>query len=178
MTRVVGIVSREAPVAGEKAACLGVLSDDHLRLLVRGMLRRVLSALRNARSIERSFVVTADSELAQLAAEHGAEHIPEVCPEGLNTAVNKAARHVESLRADAMLVLPGDIPFVTGPEIDAFVSRVQDSGVALIAAHDRNGTKCQCCSHRPALSRRPLAGRVFANTKRRRRELASDRSDI
>ncbi len=139
MRGIVGVVPMK-PLSRAKSRLAGSLSEAQQSTLVRGMLARVLAALREAGSIERTFVLTADADLAEFAATYGAEHIPETRVDGLNAAVKNAADHVEGLGARAMLVLPGDVPLVSAAEIDAFVSCAPGHGVALVPAHDGEGT--------------------------------------
>ncbi len=139
MSDIIAVVPMK-PLLQAKRRLAGVLPEKALGMLVRRMLVRVVSALGDARSVEHVLVLTADRELADLAGAHGAGHISEARAAGLNAAVANAARRVHGLGADAMLVLPGDVPLVTGPDIDAFVARAKGKGVAIVPADDGDGT--------------------------------------
>ena len=117
-----------------------VLGEKERSTLVRSMFCDVLKALHDSRNIEKSFVVTPDPSLAALAAEHQVGYIPETAPYGLNRAVSTAARHVEGLGGDAMLILPGDVPLITAREIDELVLSCGRRFCGIVPAHDGVGT--------------------------------------
>ncbi|MDA7948773.1 MAG: 5-amino-6-(D-ribitylamino)uracil--L-tyrosine 4-hydroxyphenyl transferase CofH [Hyphomicrobiaceae bacterium] len=139
MSGIVAVVPMK-PLSAAKSRLARDMPEAQRCGLVRDMLVQVLTALRDAGTVEQAFVLTADPELADLAASCGAGHIREPQVNGLNAAVRTAAGYAENLGAEAMLVLPGDIPLVTGAEIDAFTSCLQGAGVAIVPAHDRDGT--------------------------------------
>ena len=98
------------PFAQAKQRLSGVLGPADRQRLVLAMLGDVLAALRDTPEVGRTFVVTADPEVAAFAARFGAIHIPEGTTTGLNGAVEAAAAHLEAQGATTMIVLPGDVP--------------------------------------------------------------------
>jgi len=128
------------PLARAKRRLSGVLPEQDRLRLVRTMLGDVLAALRASPRIAQTFVVTADPELAALAARFGAEHIAENGPAGLNGAVAAAARRLDARGIETMLVLAGDLPLAAAAEIGELASLAVGRGVALVPAHDGEGT--------------------------------------
>jgi 2-phospho-L-lactate guanylyltransferase len=128
------------PLALAKRRLSAALPERQRRALVRAMLCDVLTALSGCAQVGRTFVVTADPEVIELAARHQAGHIPEVVPAGLNKAVATAAGYLEDIGAGAMLVVPGDVPLVTRAEIGELASLLRPRGMAIVPAHDRDGT--------------------------------------
>lgn len=128
------------PLTLAKRRLSAALSEWEHRALARAMLGDVLAALSGCPEIERTFVVTADPEVASIAARHSAGHIPEVAPAGLNQAVATAAAYLEEIGIEAMLVVPGDVPLVTPAEIGQLSSLSRRRGMAIVPAHDREGT--------------------------------------
>ncbi len=130
----------------------GILSDTMRRELVRVMFCDVLTALRNCDQVTHTYVVTADKQVAELAARQGAGHIFESNPSGLNEAVAIAIEHLEESGADTMLVLPGDVPLITSSEISELASRAHSQSVTIVPAHDLEGTNALLVSPPGALT--------------------------
>ncbi len=89
------------------------------------MLADVLSCLRAARGLDSILVVTRDPELIELARRLGAEACIEPLNRGHTEAVRFALATLIERRASAMLTVPGDVPSVSPPEIEAMISASQ-----------------------------------------------------
>lgn len=113
-----------------------VLSDAERMGLVYAMLRDVVRALAGAQRIERSFIVAHDRGYL----DFDLDLIEEPLNAGYNEAVARAVAVPELRHADAVLVLPGDIPLVTPEDIDALAAPLDAPGVRLAAARDGGGT--------------------------------------
>ena len=146
------------------------------RALVTELLRRTLSATRDARSIAGTIVVTMDPAAAGMAKAHDAVGLVERAP-GLNEAI-VAARSVAVARgATAVLVLPADIPAVSADALDGLVEAARSAAttgaiaVAVVAVvpdrHDR-GTNAFVVS--PPAAIEPAFG---DDSRRRHREAAA-----
>ena len=117
------------------------------RMLVEAMLRRTLTATRDARSLAGTVVVTKDPGVAGLAHDHHAVGLVERLP-GLNEAIEAAGSVAIARGATAMLVLPADLPAVSAAAIDALVAAAAgapdpgaDGGlVALVTDRHGRGT--------------------------------------
>lgn len=140
------------PVSSGKQRLAGILPDDKRHELVRVMFCDVLSALRDCEHIAATYVVTADRDLAELAAQFGAGHIDEVKLGGLNQAVVLACEQLEESGAETMLVLPGDVPFVTPAEISELACHAIPQSVTIVPAHDFEGTNSLLMSPPGALA--------------------------
>jgi FO synthase len=139
------------PLALAKQRLSGILPDTERQELVRSMFCDVLEALLNCEHIAHTYVVTADRQVAALAASHGAGHIAEAKPAGLNEAVVMAVEQLEESGADTMLVLPGDVPLVTPAEISELALHAQPQSVTVVLAHDGEGTNALMVSPPGAL---------------------------
>lgn len=118
---------------------LGSLLDEaERRGLVEAMLADVLAALGNARGISEIFVVS-DGE----GLEPGAYTlVPEPVNRGYDEAVATAVADPRVARAEAVVVLPGDLPLLTGADIDLFVRDAAGAGpmIRIAPARDGDGT--------------------------------------
>ncbi len=113
-----------------------ILSDAERRDLVTAMLRDVLIALRTARNIERVVIVAHDRGYLEFEAEV----IEEAVNNGYNEAIGFALTQPAFADADAILIVPGDVPAVTADEIDALSAPATAPTIRIAAARDGDGT--------------------------------------
>src|SRR4051812_23449045 len=104
--------------------------------LVEALLRRTLIAVREARSIAGTVVVTKDPLVAGMAQAHGAVGLVEHLP-GLNEAIDAARSLAMARGASAVLVLPADLPAVSAAAVDALVG----TAAATLATTGRDGRR-------------------------------------
>ena len=115
----------------------------------------------------KTWVVSPDEVVLEIAARRGARPVPEVKP-----SLSSAIRQVESLareqEASALAVLPGDLPLVTAPVLEAALRTL--GAVVLVPSNDGAGTSL--------LLRRPpraIPARFGPDSFRRHVELATER---
>jgi len=107
--------------------------------LVRDMLGSAIAAARSASTIGQVIVVsperdTVPSDIAVLADAGW----------GLNEALLQAQRALHELGCRELLVLPADLPAVTGQEIDKLVRVARRGGFALASDEGQTGTNALC----------------------------------
>ncbi len=146
-----------------------VLSPSERRVLVLAMLGDVLHALRAAPAVAHVSVISRDSTVLHAAAQHGAEAIVDRM-HGLNEALTQAAMHVAARGAEALLVLPADLPLVTPRDVDALVAVLGTEPSVVFAASRDGGTNALLV--RPPLALPFLYG---ANSLARHMEAAQQR---
>jgi 2-phospho-L-lactate guanylyltransferase len=122
---------------------LGGQLDAEERLdLVTGLLERTLAAAAAARGVSRILLVSPDPAACELARALGAATLADP-GRGLNSALAAARDHALEHGADALLVLPADLPRVT-PETIAEViaaagaARIPGRGIVAVVP-DRHG---------------------------------------
>lgn len=105
-------------LATAKSRLAPALSARQRRLLAGGLLEHTLKILRNLKGIDGILVVSKDPTVLAAARKSGALPIPEGRCDGLNRALSRAA--VEAVRrgADAVLVLPADLPLLRAQDIE------------------------------------------------------------
>ena len=124
---------------------LGAELDAEERLeLVIAMASRTLAATRDAGSIAGTVLVTADPAAARLASSFGARTLVQRLP-GLNAAIREARGVALGAGADAILVLPIDLPAVDAPAVDAVVAAARSvereaAPSIVVAVPDRHGS--------------------------------------
>ncbi|GAB4065988.1 hypothetical protein GCM10028812_12160 [Ancylobacter sonchi] len=113
--------------------------------LARAMLEDVLAALRQARehadALAGTLIVSAEPATEELARVFGAERLAETEATGLNAALERAAQYLVRRGAAGLLVLPGDLPGLSGAEVARLIgAHPAGRAVSLVAAHDGQGT--------------------------------------
>ncbi len=125
------------PLAEGKSRLSGVLSDAERRSLNVDFLRRTLAVTAEIPGAAHTIVVSADADVLAAAAAHGAEPVPEPDGGGLNAALSAGRAHAVSLGAEAMLVLPVDLPLLSAADVGALIAAPVERPSARIAPDER-----------------------------------------
>lgn len=123
--------------AAKQRLALG-LDEERRRELVAAMVADVLEAIGEARTIERTIVVTGDPLAQELAAEAGAEVVPDPEDGGHVQAALGGIARAEAEGATAVVLLPGDCPLLDPRELDRLLTGLPDRYVGIVP--DRHGT--------------------------------------
>ena len=150
------------PFAEAKTRLRGVLSDDERSALARGMLERTLSAVGKVGGITKAVVVTRDPEAVALAHARGADVVEEGNSQGLNEALRQATTVAIRGGADAVLILPTDLPLLDPDDLDALLDRfAPPPAVVLAPDRFREGTNALLVAP-PALIEYAFGGDSFS----------------
>jgi 2-phospho-L-lactate guanylyltransferase len=114
------------------------MGPEHKRQLVAAMVEDVLEAISKARSVERTIVVTGDPIAQQLAAEAGAEVVPDPADAGHIEAAQAGIARAEAEGARCVVLLPGDCPLLDPRELDHLLTGLPTPYVGIVP--DRHGT--------------------------------------
>jgi 2-phospho-L-lactate guanylyltransferase len=101
-----------------KGRLANLLSTDIRAQLMRSLLEHVLATIQDVPRITQVLVISRDPEVWRLARLYKTRVVEETEPYGLNTAVAHAYRLAAGASADAVLILPVDLPVVTTADID------------------------------------------------------------
>jgi len=105
------------PFREAKSRLSGVLSADERAELSQGFLIHTLEVLKQAHAVNRTLVISRDTTALHLARAHGAFTVTESGTPELNAALARATDVSVSLGADALLIMPSDLPLVTAEDI-------------------------------------------------------------
>jgi 2-phospho-L-lactate guanylyltransferase len=122
-----------------KSSMQGYLSPDERRRLVIAMLSDVLAAAKKSKTIEKICVLSPDPEVLALAEDAGATPVREPGLD-LNPAIEFAIGLAKGSGADSVLIIPADIPLISGEDIDGVVSMAGEDRVMVISPSKDNGT--------------------------------------
>ncbi len=118
-----------------------VLTPDQRVDLSREMLLNTLQVLAELTEIERTLVVSADLTVLALARERGAEIVKEHGSPSLNKALRQATAIASERQAEAVLVLPADLPLLQAVDIRELIGLAHDPPVVVISPdRKRSGT--------------------------------------
>lgn len=122
-----------------KTRLIDSLNDATRVALVRSMLEAVLEATGSAQTVHHTIVVSPERDLIPTA-------IPVLADTGesLNSALAQAHRMLRDFGCHEVVVLPADLPRVTGAEIDALVRAGRDGGFAIAPDATGTGTNALC----------------------------------
>jgi 2-phospho-L-lactate guanylyltransferase len=113
------------------------IGDEHRRELAAAMVADVLEAIGGARTIERTIVVTGDPIAQGLAAEVGAEVVPDPTDTSHVRAVLAGIARAEAEGARCVVLLAGDCPLLDPRELDRLLTGVPERYVGIVP--DRHG---------------------------------------
>lgn len=121
-----------------KQRMAGGITGGQRRDLAEAMVADVLEAIGQARAIERTIVVTGDPIAQELAAEAGAEVVPDPEDAGHVEAALAGIARAEADGAERVVLLAGDCPLLDPRELDRLLTGVPGNYVGVVP--DRHGT--------------------------------------
>jgi 2-phospho-L-lactate guanylyltransferase len=113
------------------------LDGEQRRNLAGAMVADVLEAIGEARTIERTIVVSGDPIAQELAAEAGAEVLPDPEDAGHVEAALAGVAKAEVEGASCVVLLAGDCPLLEPRELDRLLTGVPERYVGIVP--DRHG---------------------------------------
>jgi len=115
------------------------------------MLKDVLAALCESKEVSHIAVVTDDPRVAVIAKQGGLLVIEEVESKGLNEALELGRETIRRMGGHRIVIVPSDIPLLTGPETDRTLFKLQiqrqargDGVTGIGPSKDLGGTNFLC----------------------------------
>lgn len=121
------------PFAEGKSRLKDILSDAARRDLNFHMFEHVLNVCTTVIGAANTIIVSADQTALELAREGGALGVCEEPRAGLNAALKAGAETAAARGADAVLILPTDLPTLSQGDIEALASHADPSPCVIIA---------------------------------------------
>jgi len=126
------------PFQSGKSRLAPLLETTARAALNRQLFDHVFGVTVAALGANRVAVVTADLALAAQVDEHGACAVAERTKDDLNAALGTACRYVVERGAQAVMVIPSDLPFLAAADVDALRSAA-GAGPCCVIAPDASG---------------------------------------
>jgi 2-phospho-L-lactate guanylyltransferase len=125
------------PLAAGKSRLAEVMGDADRIAFNRRLAERTLSVAVTAMGAGRTVVVSRDTVVLGLARKYGALTVRERGDAGLNAALDQATAEAQRCGADAVLVLPVDLPLLAAADIEALIPPAT-ARPAVVIAPDRH----------------------------------------
>jgi len=132
------------------------LDDLQRRDLVLAMAGDVLEAIGEARTVERTIVVTGEPGVEEIAVEAGAEVLPDPADTGHSEAALLGIELAAAAGAGCVVLLPGDCPMLDPRELDNLLTGIPERFVAVVPDRHGSGTNALVLSPPDAI--RPAFG--------------------
>ena len=147
--------------------------------LTLAMLKDVLTALAGSQECTHIAVVTADPQVADMAAACGARVIDEVTPGGMNEAIEQGLNAIRDSGGLRAAIIPADVPLITSSEIDRVLEQLRELRLAesghitgIVPSKDRGGTNLLCIE-----TERPFSVMYGPDSYRRHSRLAVEQGN-
>ncbi len=128
------------PLKNAKSRLSDVLTAEQRYELAQAMFRHVLSVVTTVQHITGVIVISRDTKALAIAREMGAKTIQESAVSDLNPALMRATAVVRIWRADAVLVLPADLPFVHADDVRAMIHLSKERSIVIASDSRADGT--------------------------------------
>ncbi len=129
------------PLNRAKTRLSGVLQPEQRQQLAEMMFRHVLQVVRDVPQIIGTLVISRDTKALAIARDYKARTVQESGAPELNAALTRATQVVAGWRGEAVLVLPADLPLVTGEDISRIALLGSDPfSVVLSTDQNEDGT--------------------------------------
>jgi len=155
-----------------KQRLAGGLSGEQRRTLAGAMVADVLEAIGEARGIGRTILVSGDPIAQELAADAGAEVVPDPEDAGHDEAALAGIARAEVEGAECVVLLPGDCPLLDPRELDRLLTGIPERFVGIVP--DRHGSGTNALVLRPPAAIAP----AFGEGSRERHEAAARAAGI
>ncbi|MEM6530957.1 MAG: 2-phospho-L-lactate guanylyltransferase, partial [Chloroflexota bacterium] len=115
-----------------------VLTPEQRTQLAETTLRKTLSVVTQLPQVAGVLVISRDGRVLSMAREMGVHTVQESGAPELNNALMRATRVLAGWRADAVLVLPSDIPLINVEDLTQIIKLGQNNNSVVIATDDHH----------------------------------------
>lgn len=129
------------PLHDSKSRLAHVLSPDERAALTSQILESTIGVLKGVREIEQVLVVSRDRKALKVARREGALTFNETDKQGLNSALTRASHIAVAKKADCVLIIPADLPYIAVEDVETMISQAAEE--IGIGGNSDNG-----CQHR------------------------------
>ncbi len=128
------------PFSQAKTRLSAVLTEPERAALAAAMLRQVLRVVVSQRRLCGTLVISRDADVLALAQSMGAAILHEPTQSGLNAALRMGAAALEQQGAAQVLMLPGDLPFITERDVMTLLDCAAPASVVIAPDAEHSGT--------------------------------------
>jgi 2-phospho-L-lactate guanylyltransferase len=147
MTRIAAIIP-VGSLTGAKSRLGDSLDAEEREDLVDGLLAHTVAAALRVEGLTDVLVVSPDRDVLSRAAGLGARTLRQRS-RGLNAGLREALTDVVAGDAEAVMILPIDLPFVSPAEIGRILEPLDNTARVVVVVTDRHGTGTNILGLRP-----------------------------
>ncbi|ACD18633.1 2-phospho-L-lactate guanylyltransferase [Paraburkholderia phytofirmans] len=129
-------IPMKAPARAKTRLAPAMDDSQRAQLAVRLFERTLAFFRRNWPDFDVVAVTDDATQIAPLAARHGAGVLLEVCEAGLSAAAGLALQHAWTGGYERLVIVPGDVPVWLRAEVRQMLSLSQRHGLTLAESHD------------------------------------------
>lgn len=126
------------PMKLAKSRLSGVLSPEQRAQLAEATFRHVVKVAEDSPHITGTLVISRDTRALAIARDLGAKTIQESSSSDLNPALTRATEITRMWGAEAVLVLPADLPFINADDIHRVIGLSVYSPCIVLATDSAN----------------------------------------
>ncbi len=131
----------QKPLALAKSRLSPFLPPQQRVALVISLLEHTLEILRDFSTLTGIILISADPSLSEYASRFGALFVIEEDTPGLNRSLDRARSQISTSDAQAMLIVPGDLPFLNEKSLLKVIHSLdKEVGVAIVPDKFKQGT--------------------------------------
>jgi 2-phospho-L-lactate/phosphoenolpyruvate guanylyltransferase len=124
------------PPTESKSRLAHLLSSAARADLICGFLQNTLAVLQQVDGVTQILVVSSDPLVWAIARRNGVVLLEEERPFTLNNAVTQATHYAAAHGAQAVLILPADLPFLQASDVQRLLDRLVTNPSTLVIAGD------------------------------------------
>jgi 2-phospho-L-lactate guanylyltransferase len=129
------------PLVRAKSRLADILNAEQRATLADLMYRQVLSVAASVPTLAGVLVISRDPQALAIAREFNVRTIQENTRSDLNPALSRATEMIKVWRAEAILILPADLPFITPGDVTSIIALARKEPCVVIATdRDADGT--------------------------------------
>lgn len=129
------------PLNRAKSRLSDVLTPEQRYQFSEAMFKRLLAVVKEVTRIAGTLVISRDPKVLAIAREFGAKTVQEGGAPELNVALARGVEVVKAWGAEAVFVLPADLPFVNAQDLAAIIDLgAKHMSVVIASDYERDGT--------------------------------------
>ena len=123
-----------------KSRLAAVLNTEARAILMRDGLRHTLEVLQAVPMVQHTLVISADPLVWEIALSYGVDILEEVAVPGLNESLALGLQSLQESGAEAVMILPVDLPRLSAERLQGKIDRLTSPGVVIVPDRHLAGT--------------------------------------
>ncbi|MFN8374598.1 MAG: 2-phospho-L-lactate guanylyltransferase [Anaerolineae bacterium] len=121
------------PLKLAKSRLAAVISPDQRQEFAQTLLRHTLEVVQNVPTVTGTLVISRDTKALSIARDYKAYTVMESGTPELNAALMRATQVVAGWHAEAVLILPSDLPLLASEDVSSMIAMGREHQTVVIA---------------------------------------------